>query len=89
MNAFTEPLKDYSIIEDIKTAIKRSKTPIRVTGCAGAQKSNLISAVSESCPVKLVITENEIKAKELAADLNLYDRNTYIYPEKDILFYKK
>ncbi|MBR4345273.1 MAG: transcription-repair coupling factor [Lachnospiraceae bacterium] len=87
MSVFTEPLKDYSIIEDIKTTIKKKKTPIRVTGCAGAQKCNLISAVSEEYPVKLVIAENEIKAKEIAFDLSLYDKNVYLYPEKDILFY--
>ena len=87
MNALTEPLKEYTVIEDLKTAIEKGKTPVRVTGCAGAQKSNLIFAVSKDCPVRLVIAENDLKAKELADDLSLYDKNVYFYPAKDILFY--
>ena len=87
MNAFTEPLKEYSVVEDIKTSLAKGKTPIRVTGCAGAQKSNLIYAVGNEFSRRLIITENEIRARELAGDMSLYDRNTYLYPEKDILFY--
>jgi transcription-repair coupling factor (superfamily II helicase) len=87
MNALTEPLREYTVIEDLKTAIEKGKTPIRVTGCAGAQKSNLIFAVSKDFPVRLVIAENDLKAKELADDLSLYDKNVFFYPAKDILFY--
>ena len=87
MNALTEPLREYTVIEDLKTAIEKGKTPVRVTGCAGAQKSNLIFAVSKDFPVKLVIAENDLKAKELADDLSLYDKNVFFYPAKDILFY--
>ena len=87
MNALTEPLREYTVIEDLKTAIGKGKTPIRVTGCADAQKSNLISAVSEKFPVKLIIAENDLRAKEIAEDMGFYDRNVYLYPAKDILFY--
>ena len=87
MNALTEPLKEYTVIEDLKTAIEKGKLPVRVTGCAGAQKSNLIFAVSEKFPVKLIIAENDLRARELTDDLSLYDKNVYFYPAKDILFY--
>ena len=87
MNALTAPLKEYTVIEELKEAIKKKKTPVRVTGCAGAQKSNLIFGVAEEYPVKLIIADSDIKAKELALDLSLYDKKVYVYPAKDILFY--
>ena len=88
MNALIQPLSEYTVIEDIKTALKKGRTPIRVTGCIGSEKCNLMAAVTEeTSPVRLIIAENDLRAKELMADFMLYDKNTYFYPAKDILFY--
>jgi len=87
MKSFTDPLREYTVFEEMKTAVKKNKMPIRVTGCAGAQKSNLIFAVSEEYSLRLILAENELRARELAEDLSLYDKDTYLYPAKDILFY--
>ena len=86
MNALIQPLSEYTVIEDIKTALKKGRTPIRVTGCIGSEKCNLMAAVTEeTSPVRLIIAENDLRAKELMADFMLYDKNTYFYPAKDIL----
>ena len=88
MNALTQALSEYTVIEDIKTALKKGRTPVRVTGCIGSEKCNLMAAVSETTsPVRLVIAENDLRAKELMSDFVMYDKNTYFYPAKDILFY--
>ena len=88
MNALISPLSEYTVIEDIKTALSKGRTPIRVTGCIGSEKCNLMAAVTEnSSPVRLIIAENDLRAKEIMADFMLYDKNTCFYPAKDILFY--
>ena len=37
--------------------------------------------------IRLVITHNEVRAKELVEDLKLYDHDVMYYPAKDFIFY--
>ena len=37
--------------------------------------------------IRLVITHNEVRAKELVEDLKLYDHDVMYYPAKDLIFY--
>lgn len=60
---------------------------MRVTGCTDAQKCNLIAALSDSRRAKLILASSELKARELASDMALYDKNVLFYPAKDIIFY--
>ena len=87
MNSFTQPLADYKELLRFWESIDKNKLPIRVTGCTDSQKAHLIAAASERRTKRLVITDNEIKARELAADLQMYDKNVLFYPSKDIIFY--
>ena len=87
MNSFTQPLADYKELLRFWESLDRNKLPIRVTGCTDSQKAHLIAAASERRTKRLVITDNEIKARELAADLQMYDKNVLFYPSKDIIFY--
>lgn len=87
MNSFIQPLTEYSVISDLKGDIMGRKLPVRVTGCIDAQKSNLIAAVSSNVKRRLIIAENDQKAREIAADYSLYDRNVMYYPAKDVIFF--
>ena len=69
MNSFIQPLTEYSVISDLKGDIMGRKLPVRVTGCIDAQKSNLIAAVSSNVKRRLIIAENDQKAREIAAVL--------------------
>ncbi len=87
MKTFTTPLMELKEFNDIKNNLKRKNTPIQVTGCIDSQKCHLISGLSEGYLWKLIITYNDIKAKEIYEDYKLYDKNVYLYPAKDIIFY--
>lgn len=87
MKTFTTPLKELKEFNDIKTNLTLKNTPIQVTGCIDSQKCHLISGLSEGFPWKLIITYSDIKAKEIYEDYKLYDKNVYLYPAKDIIFY--
>ena len=87
MNTLTAPLKELKEFNDIKDNLTLKNTPIQVTGCIDSQKCHLISGLGESYPWKLIITYNDIKAKEIYEDYKLYDKNVYLYPAKDIIFY--
>lgn len=87
MKTFTNPLKELKEFNDIEDNIKLKNTPIQITGCIDSQKCHLISGLSEGVPWKLIITYNDIKAKEIYEDYKLYDKEVYVYPAKDIIFY--
>ena len=52
-----------------------------------SQKVHLMAGLGEEYLYKVIIAENEIKAKELYEDYKLYDRQVYLYPAKDAIFY--
>lgn len=87
MNVFTEPLYGYKEFNDIKDSISLHQFPLQVTGCIDSQKCNFISALSYDYPFKLIVTYNDLKAKEIYEDYKLYDNNVMLYPAKDIIFY--
>ena len=87
MKTFTTPLKELKEFNDIKDNLTLKNTPVQVTGCIDSQKCHLISGLGEGYPWKLIITYNDIKAKEIYEDYKLYDKNVYLYPAKDIIFY--
>ncbi|MDF2589337.1 MAG: transcription-repair coupling factor [Anaerocolumna sp.] len=87
MKTFTTPLRELKEFHDIKDNLKLKNTPVQITGCIDSQKCHLISGLSEGYPWKLIITYSDLKAKEIYEDLKLYDKNVYLYPAKDIIFY--
>ncbi|MCQ2496884.1 MAG: transcription-repair coupling factor [Lachnospiraceae bacterium] len=87
MSILTKPLNEYTTVSDLRDAIRKGRLSARVTGCTDSQKGNLIMAVSDECRQRLILTENDIKARELAADLSLYTKEVLFYPSKDIIFY--
>ena len=87
MNVFLQPLLELSEYNDIVDDIKKNKFPIQVTGCVEGQKSQLISSLGSKYKYKLIIVSDDVKAKEVYDDYRLFDKDVYLYPAKDIIFY--
>ena len=87
MKTFINPLRELKEFNDIKDNLKLKNIPLQVTGCIDSQKCHLIYGLSEDYPWKLIITYSDIKAKEIYEDYKIYDKNVYLYPAKDIIFY--
>ena len=87
MRTYTEPLKELREYEECKEALLRKKTPVAVTGCIDSQKCHFVHALEQDYPVRLIVTYNEIKAKEICEDYRLYDSEVMYYPAKDIIFF--
>lgn len=87
MKTFLEPLKELKEFNHIRDNITLKNTPVHVSGCIDSQKCHLISGLSEGYRNKVIITYNELKAKEIYEDYKLYDKNVFLYPAKDIIFY--
>ena len=70
MKSILKPLEELQQFEVIQKSIKEQKMPVQVTGCQESQKSHLMAALGENYLYKVVIAENELKAKEIYEDLN-------------------
>lgn len=87
MRTFINPLKELKEFNEIKDSLKLKNTPVQITGCIDSQKCHLIYGLGEEYPQKLIVTYNDLKAKEICEDYKLYDKNVFFYPAKDIIFY--
>lgn len=87
MNFLFTPFSELEEFNKIQMSIKGNRTPVQVTGCMDSQKVHLMAGLGEEYLYKVIIAENEIKAKELYEDYKLYDRQVYLYPAKDAIFY--
>nr|WP_310603064.1 transcription-repair coupling factor [Anaerosporobacter sp.] len=82
-----EPLEELKEYNSIRQDLALKETPIHVAGCIDSQKCHLISGLSKSYKWKLIVTYNDIKAKEIYEDYKLYSENVWLYPAKDVIFY--
>lgn len=88
MKSFLQPLQNLAEIEEIEKRIKANKGVIQISGCMESQKAHLIYGLSKDFSHRLILAEDERKAKELYEDCRFYDRNIYFYPAKDLLFFQ-
>ena len=82
MKAFTEYLKELSFYEDAKRALMAQKT-VLISGCADAQKAQMLCGQGEDYPYKLVLTFSDVKAKELYEDYSFFDKNTILLKQSN------
>lgn len=88
MNILNAPLRELAEYEVIKEALCNHAGPVEVTGCAESQKLHLLSGLTEEFDVKLIVTYDEMKAKEIVQDYSFYDKSVCFYPAKDLIFYQ-
>ncbi len=93
MNTLFAPLRELEEFDQLNTSMKKGEFPVQLIGCMDTQKSHMIAGAGAERLFRLVITHNEVRAKELVEDLKLYDggagneRETMYYPAKDFIFY--
>lgn len=87
MRTFYEPLYGYEEFKELQSAVRKKKLPVQVTGCIDSQKCHLMFAASQDVKKRLIITYNDLRAKEIYEDCKLYDREVCLYPAKDIIFF--
>ena len=87
MDLLQKMLGDGKTCQEIVAQLQKQKTPVLVTGCIDTQKCHLIHTVGAEYPYRVILTHNETKAKEIYEDYRFFDRNVYLYPAKDVLFY--
>ena len=86
MKTFLEPFENLTAVESLREALSRRGKVYDITGCA--DKAHLIFGIGHDVDYKLIITADELKARELVEEYRFYDENTVFFPAKDFLFYQ-
>ncbi len=99
MKAFLQPLQNLAEMEQIWKCVQENRGILTITGCMESQKAHLMYGFSglflngdkdgkgKAC-YKLILAEDERRAKEIYEDYRFYDKNVFYYPAKDLLFFQ-
>ncbi len=87
METLLAPLGELEEFIQLKLAMEKGDTPVHVVGAIDAQRCHFLYGLSEGWDFRLIVTHNEIRAKEIVEDYRMYDRNVMYYPAKDLIFY--
>ena len=88
MQALLAPLKELAGYEEMWDAVRKGISPIALTGCVDSQKLHMIYGLSDGLKYKVIVTHNDLKAKEIYEEYQFYDRNVMLYPAKDLIFFQ-
>ena len=87
MKTYTEPLRASREFEAVSEHLRRGETPVLVTGCTPVQKAQFMYALGEPFAYRLIIAEDDLKAKILFEDYREFDPDTVYMPDKDLIFF--
>ncbi|MCR4605672.1 MAG: transcription-repair coupling factor [Eubacterium sp.] len=87
MESVLKPLCETKEYAGLMSALKNGVSPVEMTGLIDPAKSQLVAAAACEKKYKIIVTYDEAKAREIVADMKLYDRETVYYPAKDLIFF--
>ena len=85
--SFRNPLPELKEYLDTKEDLCKGRGPVSVSGGTDSQKVHEMAELGRDFPLKLVVTYSENRAKALYDDYRNFDRNVFLYPARDLLFY--
>ena len=74
--------------------LRKENACVQVEGCAQAAKLHLAHALTReeslaaAARCRLIVTYSEQRAREIQEGFRFYDRNTVLFPAKDLIFYQ-
>ena len=88
MKTFLKPFEEMPQIEELREHLKKDKRIYEVSGLIDSLKPHLIYGIGYDVPIKLIVTFDEMRAKQIYEGYQFFDENTLYYPARDLLFYQ-
>ena len=85
MKAINSFPAEYDAIRDI---LRKQDGIVSANGCVDPQKLHMVYSFSDDFDLKIIVTFSETKARLMYDDYRFYDRNVYLFPAKDLIFYQ-
>ena len=88
MKLLNHPLEQIAWMKEAKEALRKSRAYLAVSGSADSHKLHLMNALAEGEEAVLILTWSERRAREIYEEYLFYDKETLLYPAKDLIFYQ-
>lgn len=94
MRTLTEPLQEAQEYKTLVEVLAKPKAKALADGCVPSQKLHLMDALSRENALssfarfRLIVTSSDKRVREIRDEYLFYDRNTVIFPAKDLIFYQ-
>ena len=88
MQALLAPLKELAEYGQMEEMLRKGRGPVALTGCVDSQKLHMIYGLSQGWETRVIVTHNDLKAKEIYEEYKYYDREVCIFPAKDLIFFQ-
>jgi len=97
MQALIAPVKELADYDRMRAYLTGKATGrdtgkgegvLALSGCVDSQKLHMIYGLSDGLKYKVIVTYNDIKAREILEEYKFYDRNVVLYPAKDLIFFQ-
>jgi len=87
MKAFERPFRELEQFNKIQEGLKTQKGLYWIDGCSDSARLHFSYSLASDYKYNLIITYNEIRAREIFEEYNSFDKNTVYYPAKDLMFF--
>ena len=87
MEAIRSIFRESDAFKKVNSAVKKDEYPLFIQGLTRAVIPVLTEELSEKSGTGLIVTYDDARADKLYNDYRLYNKNVFIYPAKDVLFY--
>ena len=87
MDAIRVPVSEMECIEKARQAIDSKATPVTLWGAAKQVRPLAMEVLRGEAEQVLIVACDEARADQLYQDYRSYNRNVFLYPSKDVLFY--
>ncbi|MGI6007155.1 MAG: transcription-repair coupling factor [Ruminococcus sp.] len=89
MKALESPLENLAEFQEIRSSLRQGKPGIRqLSGCIETQKAHMAYGLGRDFSRRLIVTENDLKAKEFYEDYRFYEPDALLYPARDLIFFQ-
>lgn len=88
MEAFVQPLRGLAEYEEISSRIGRNPGLVQIAGCVESQKAHLICGLSGLFPCRLILAQDESRAKELYEDYRSTTRRCFTILRRTCCFFR-
>lgn len=87
MNNIKALLYKSSEYAQIKEALLGRHAPVSLTGVVDSEKCHFVASLGDEFKNTVIITYNDLRAKEVYEDMRFFTEDVYLYPAKDLIFY--
>ena len=84
---FEKPLRELKDFEDLSGDLLKRAGPVMASGCMDSQKVHLMYESAKQEGLRLVVTYDDTRAREIYEDLRFFDPDVWLYPARDLLFF--